>query len=373
VNSAALAVANTQTGNAGFGRAANGLMASSAGDGAFGVQGVNTGTNGIGVDGFAEGTGGTGVLGLAGASGGVGVNGTFNGSGVVGNGAAFTLNVSAAPNANAYAADAAVNAVSESANGTTNGFYGAAGRFAVSSQYNLDPAIFATGRTGVYGLANSLNGSTGVEGVSGSAAGSSGVVATATAASTTGLLSFGYSGSASEAVYFKGGASGTGECDFDGGPGFNCSSDRRLKQDFTAVDPQSILAHVIDLPVWRYRMKGAATPSWYVGPTAQDFRAAFDVGPNDTTINTANAQGVALLAIKGLAQRTDEALAKTNKALAIKDDEIAALKRQLDAETKVIAELKSLALRLSAAQAATQGLAAQRPKISDASDIISTR
>jgi hypothetical protein len=40
-----------------------------------------------------------------------------------------------------------------------------------------------------------------------------------------------------------------------------------------------------------------------MGPTAQDFRAAFGLGPNDTTISVVDADGVALAAIQGAAAK----------------------------------------------------------------------
>ena len=40
--------------------------------------------------------------------------------------------------------------------------------------------------------------------------------------------------------------------------------------------------------------------SRHLGPTAQDFRAAFGLGEDDTTISTVDEQGVALAAIQGL-------------------------------------------------------------------------
>ena len=38
----------------------------------------------------------------------------------------------------------------------------------------------------------------------------------------------------------------------------------------------------------------------HIGPVAQDFRAAFDLGADDKTIATVDADGVALAAIQGL-------------------------------------------------------------------------
>jgi len=135
---------------------------------------------------------------------------------------------------------------------------------------------------------------------------------------------------------FVGGREGTGRCNFYGGSGWECSSDRNLKEDFRAVDARAVLREVAAMPEWNYRFKhGNGTR--FVGPTAQDFHAAFGLGASDTTINTANAQGVALVAIKALAQtvqekdaeiaRLEQNLAATEKLVARQDRRVAALER----------------------------------------------
>ncbi len=48
-----------------------------------------------------------------------------------------------------------------------------------------------------------------------------------------------------------------------------------------------------------------------MGPTAQDFRAAFGLGEDETTISVVDEQGVALAAIQGLNQKLE---AKTQAA-----------------------------------------------------------
>jgi len=85
---------------------------------------------------------------------------------------------------------------------------------------------------------------------------------------------------------------------------FVSASDRNAKGGFTTVDPQEILAKVATLPITRWHYTNdAATP--HVGPVAQDFHAAFGVGPDDQHIATVDADGVALAAIQGLNQRVE--------------------------------------------------------------------
>jgi hypothetical protein len=100
--------------------------------------------------------------------------------------------------------------------------------------------------------------------------------------------------------YFLGGAGGNGVCSFNGGAGWNCTSDRNAKENFRAVDAELILEALIRMPVTTWNMRGDRVRTPHIGPVAQDFRAAFGMGESDTTINSADAQGVAFAAIKGL-------------------------------------------------------------------------
>ena len=86
---------------------------------------------------------------------------------------------------------------------------------------------------------------------------------------------------------------------------FNTSSDRNLKEHLGAVSPREILDQVASLPIWRWNFKAdAGTP--HIGPMAQDFYAAFNVGSDDRHIATVDADGVALAAIQGLNQKLEE-------------------------------------------------------------------
>ena len=90
------------------------------------------------------------------------------------------------------------------------------------------------------------------------------------------------------------------------GPAWVNASDRNLKDGFQAVDAESVLARVAALPIatWHYKSEGAAQR--HIGPTAQDFHAAFGVGYNDTSIATVDADGVALAAIQALTKENAE-------------------------------------------------------------------
>jgi len=99
---------------------------------------------------------------------------------------------------------------------------------------------------------------------------------------------------------------------------FNPSSDRNIKANFTPVSPRDILARVAALPISRWNFTNApAIP--HLGPMAQDFYQAFNVGMDDKHIATVDEDGVALAAIQGLNQKLNE-----------KDAEIQDLKTRMD-------------------------------------------
>ena len=90
-------------------------------------------------------------------------------------------------------------------------------------------------------------------------------------------------------------------------------SDRNLKENLVAVDPQAVLDAVAALPVstWNFNVTQDVR---HMGPMAQDFYAAFGLGQDDEHIHSIDADGVALAAIQGL-HAQNEALAAENFTL----------------------------------------------------------
>jgi hypothetical protein len=82
--------------------------------------------------------------------------------------------------------------------------------------------------------------------------------------------------------------------------------DRNRKTGFKAVSDQEILEKLSALPVreWRYTNELASVR--HLGPTAQDFKAAFGLGTDDKSIGTVDEEGVALAAIQGLNRKLQE-------------------------------------------------------------------
>lgn len=77
-------------------------------------------------------------------------------------------------------------------------------------------------------------------------------------------------------------------------------SDRNMKENIKPISADEILAKVSELPLatWNFRDDTSGT---HLGPMAQDFKAAFDLGNTDSGIFTVDADGVALAAIQALA------------------------------------------------------------------------
>ena len=112
---------------------------------------------------------------------------------------------------------------------------------------------------------------------------------------------------------------------------FVVASDTALKTAFASVDAKSILAKVAAMPItsWIYRHDGVKAAR-HIGPMAQDFFKAFNMGYDDKTIATVDADGVAFAAIKGL----NELLREKDVQMREKDVQILKLQRDITAIKK---------------------------------------
>ena len=118
----------------------------------------------------------------------------------------------------------------------------------------------------------------------------------------------------------------------DGGVWTNVS-DATRKENFREEDAAAVLENVGRLPIRSWNYKAEAARVRHLGPTAQDFYAAFRLGDTDKAIGTVDEAGIALLAIQALERRTRDqaqelgALRTDNVALRA---ELAALRVVLD-------------------------------------------
>ena len=116
----------------------------------------------------------------------------------------------------------------------------------------------------------------------------------------------------------------------------NQVSDVNVKENFTAVSPQEILMRLNELNItsWNYISDPDST---HIGPTAQDFYAAFGVGVDNQHISSIDTGGVALVAIQALNQQllaqnaTIEQLTEQNERLQQQNADIMARLDALEA------------------------------------------
>jgi hypothetical protein len=118
--------------------------------------------------------------------------------------------------------------------------------------------------------------------------------------------------------FFSNPTSTTGVQLVAGGSQWLSLSDVRTKHRFRELDGDDILARIARMPVteWSYLAQDDAIR--HIGPTAQDFHAAFGLGEDPLRIGTLDADGVALAGVKALEARSRA-----------QEERIAALERQL--------------------------------------------
>jgi hypothetical protein len=121
---------------------------------------------------------------------------------------------------------------------------------------------------------------------------------------------------------------------------FVSASDRNLKTNLQPVNPQEILARVAALPIarWSYLNNAGTT---HVGPMAQDFHAAFSVGPDDRHISMVDADGVALAAIQGLNEKVEVRSQRSEDRSRRAEDRIQKLETDLKRRAAENAALKT--------------------------------
>lgn len=94
------------------------------------------------------------------------------------------------------------------------------------------------------------------------------------------------------------------------------TSDRNVKENFQPVNCIEVLEKVVSTPMttWNYISESRAVR--HMGPMAQDFHAAFELGTDNRHITTIDADGVALAAIQGLYEKTRKENAELRAELA---------------------------------------------------------
>lgn len=118
--------------------------------------------------------------------------------------------------------------------------------------------------------------------------------------------------------------------------GLSNPSSISLKENLVPVDAMVVLDKIalLDIQEWSYK----DTPHVrHIGPIAEAFYAAFDLGQGSKTISTIDADGVALLAIQALRKQVD-ALKAENQTL--RSDHLE-MQRTIDALCARVAKIES--------------------------------
>ena len=115
-----------------------------------------------------------------------------------------------------------------------------------------------------------------------------------------------------------------------GAGAWSALSDRESKEHVRRVDGKTVLEKLIQLPIARWNWKGQDPRIQHIGPLAQDFYQAFEVGEDDRHINTVDTDGVALAAIQGLYEKAEEQRVTSENR---------------DAELKLLLEKKDIELK----------------------------
>ena len=116
-----------------------------------------------------------------------------------------------------------------------------------------------------------------------------------------------------------------------GASAWQALSDRNTKTGITTIDSREVLQKVSELPVtaWHYKHDPSRD---YLGPMAQDFRAAFGLGFDEKHISTLDTDGVALAALQGLIEELrerKERSAEQARRLAELEAELQALREEV--------------------------------------------
>jgi hypothetical protein len=112
-------------------------------------------------------------------------------------------------------------------------------------------------------------------------------------------------------------------------------SNVHAKQDFAAVDGQQVLQRLRDVPILTWRYRADASGARHMGPTAQDFFAAYGLGQDEQHIAPLDANGVTLAAVQEL-----------DRMVQARDAQIATLERQNTELSDRLARLEQIVAEL---------------------------
>lgn len=123
-------------------------------------------------------------------------------------------------------------------------------------------------------------------------------------------------------------------------PAFNTTSASTAKTTIESVDPEQVLEDVESLAVTTWELTDTDNGR-HMGPMAEEFAETFELGDADDTIATVDADGVALAAIQGLAERLREENERLREELAETADRLDKLEAENDTLRERVKALES--------------------------------
>jgi Chaperone of endosialidase/Head domain of trimeric autotransporter adhesin len=128
---------------------------------------------------------------------------------------------------------------------------------------------------------------------------------------------------------------GNGTVAYCDGNTWHNASDKNLKDNFEEADGASVLEKISELPILTWNYKSDTKNIRHIGPTSQDFYAAFGLGNDTISISTIDPAGISLAAIKQLNKQNKlmreeiESTIKENQQLRSELDELKSLVNNL--------------------------------------------
>ncbi len=153
-----------------------------------------------------------------------------------------------------------------------------------------------------------------------------------------------------------------------GGGSWASVSDRNVKANFAAIDGKQILARLVAMPVttWNYKSQDASIR--HLGPMAQDFYAAFQVGEDNRHITQVDEGGVAFAELEENVEQKGSQIATLSAQLAVQSERLRAQMQnkdaQISAQQRQIEDLQQQMRTMMARVEAVEKTSATHPGIS---------
>jgi hypothetical protein len=111
-----------------------------------------------------------------------------------------------------------------------------------------------------------------------------------------------------------------------GSSAWSALSDRESKDHIREVDGENVLKRLMGMPIstWEYEGEDAVR---HMGPMAQDFHEAFQLGGDSRRISTIDADGVALASLHGLYTAHERLVERAQKLVGLLQEEEDAMRR----------------------------------------------